>query len=385
VFGRAWKIGSIGGIDIRVDTSWLILAVLIVYSGWVQFNSFADMGSGEALGLAVIWAVLLFASVLVHELAHALVARSRGLEVLGITLFLFGGATSTRLDRGPGDEFLVTVVGPLTSAVFGVLLWVLPAATGILGTPFGDMVRRTGWWNLILAGFNLLPGFPLDGGRVLRSIVWRVTGDPDRATEIAARVGQVVAAGMIAVGLVLALRNELFAGVWLVILASMLFQGARAAAGQPRVRRALAGGTVGDAMGPPPDLVPAGITLSEVLDRYLRGHEDESFPVVEDGRLVGLLTFQSASRVGRDDPLRPVRDAMLPVPETRITRPDERLDALLERIGDGRDAVVIEDGRVVGSISIADMNRWLNNRFVRRDAPPPGPAAHDTPPRPDVP
>jgi Zn-dependent protease/CBS domain-containing protein len=357
VFGRAWRIGSIGGVDIRVDSSWVVIAALITYSEWVRFTDAGfGLSHGTALGVAIFAAGLFFGSVLAHELAHAGMARARGIQVMGITLFLYGGATSARVEeKGPGSEFLVTVVGPGTSFALAAIFWVLGRHTG---RPFDAAFQDLARVNAILAVFNLVPGFPLDGGRILRSIIWKVTGSLDRATQIAAICGQVVGAGLIAAGLVQFASGSNPFALWLAFIGFFLLQAARGSARFQRVRQALAGGTVAQAMRPPPLAIPAQMSLSQAFDMYLRGRETELFPVVDGDRVVGMLSFDAARTVGQHDPLRPVRDAMLPLDESLIVRSDERLDVVSDRLT-GHEAMVADDGRLVGTISTADLNRWL--------------------------
>ena len=361
MFGKAWKIGRIGGIDIRVDASWAFLAIFIVYTWWVAFTSPPlDIASGTALALGVLAALLFFGSILAHELAHAAMARARGLPVSGIRLFLFGGATGVE-ERGPADEFLVTAVGPLTSLAVGVL-YIGISRLDVVNVPLAGALDYLGRLNLFLALLNALPGFPLDGGRVLRAIAWKVTGDQARATSIAARVGMVVAVGLVVFGLWQVSRaNDDVYGIWFVFIGFFVFQGARSAEQQGRLRSLLRTGSVGDAMRAPAEAIPAGLSLSEAYDRFLRGHEEETFPVADGDRIVGMLDFGSARRVGGEDPLRPVRDAMLPVEEGRTVRADERLDRVLERVIGG-EVAVLRDGELVGTLSVEDVDRWLRSR-----------------------
>src|SRR5260221_404175 len=176
MFGTSWQVGRIAGIQVRVDSSWVVIALLITYSMYLRFAFlYKDLSTGAAAGIAILAAVLFFGSILVHELAHALVSRARGIQVQDITLFLFGGATRARVEsRGPGDEFLIAVVGPLTSVGVAALFWAVDVfARGALPRPLIGMFGYLAWVNLLLAGFNLVPGFPLDGGRLLRSVGWR--------------------------------------------------------------------------------------------------------------------------------------------------------------------------------------------------------------------
>ena len=203
MFGTSWRVGRMAGIEVRVDSSWVVIALLITYSMYLRLSGlYPELSGGGAVGLAILSAVLFFGSVLVHELAHALVAQARGIRVQDITLFLFGGATRARVEsRGPGDEFLIAVVGPLTSGLLAGLF-------GIVATLGRDLLSRSvagtfgylAWTNLVLAAFNLVPGFPLDGGRLLRSAIWKATGSLPRATRIASVAGQGVGWLLVAAG-----------------------------------------------------------------------------------------------------------------------------------------------------------------------------------------
>jgi len=173
MFGTSWRVARIAGIEVRVDSSWVVIALLITYSMYLRFSIlYKSLSTGAAVGVAILAAVLFFGSVLIHELAHALVSRARGIRVQDITLFLFGGATRARVEsRGPGDEFLIAVVGPLTSGLLAALFWAVEVfARGALPRSLIGMFGYLAWINLLLAGFNLVPGFPLDGGRLLRSV-----------------------------------------------------------------------------------------------------------------------------------------------------------------------------------------------------------------------
>ena len=227
----SFKLGTIDGIDIRIHYTWLLAYLLIA---WSLAMGYFPM-SGESASSVTYWALgavaalLLFVSVLLHELAHSLVARARGLRVDSITLFIFGGVSTISGEaRTARDEFLIAVVGPLTSLALAGLFWaienVLPAETAT-GAIAGYLASA----NLLLGLFNLVPGFPLDGGRVLRSIIWAVTGDMVRATRIASYVGQAVAVVLIAWGAVSALRGDVFGGLWIGFIGWFLNSGAQEA------------------------------------------------------------------------------------------------------------------------------------------------------------
>lgn len=366
MFGKAWKIGSIGGIPIRVDSSWIWIAVFVIYSLYARLEAIYHhlMLGAAALGaLAVLGAALFFGSILLHELAHAGMARALRIPVEGITLFFLGGATSTGdEDRGPKAEFLVSVVGPLASLAAGGAFWALSRVIETSNTPLAGLLGYVGWWGVAIAIFNLVPGFPLDGGRVLLAIVWRVTGSRGLATRIAAGVGLAIGALMVLGGMAEITMRGNFFGLWLVFIGVFLIQASRASAQQERLREALAGSAVADVMSPPPPAIPGELSLSEALDNFLRGHEDEQFPVAENGAIRGLLTFESARQIGQHDPLRPVRDAMLPLSGILVVAPGDPLTRVSHRLGPGRAALVLDHGALVGAVTAGDVGRWLQRR-----------------------
>ena len=364
VFGRSWRIGTIGGIPINVDSSWVWIAVLVVYSLWSRFDvSYGYVQTGPALAYAILGAALFFGSVFLHELAHAVVARASGIQVLGITLVFFGGFTSARSDeKGPGPAFAIAAVGPGTSLALGALYWALSNATVSAGAPLSGLFGYVAFVNLLMAGFNVLPGLPLDGGRMLEAAVWRLTRSRERAAQVAAVAGMGVAGLLVAAALFFVSKNEPFLGIWLLIIASFIFQAARGSRQQIFLRKRLSAATVADAMDPPPPAVPADMTLSEALDRFLRGHEHEAFPVVEEGRVIGMVSFGSAREVGMHDPLRPARDAVIPLENVLTTSPDEPLDHVAARLGAGQAALVLRDGALVGAITGGGLARWAAAR-----------------------
>jgi Zn-dependent protease/predicted transcriptional regulator len=363
MFGRAWKIGTVGGIPVNVDSSWVWVAVLAVYSLWSQLGlRFPELAAFDAFALAVGSAALFFGSVFLHEVAHAVAARLNDIEVTGITLVFFGGFTSTRADeRGPWPAFVIAAAGPLTSFALALVFVLLGHALDATNPPLGGAIAYVGAINGLMAAFNVLPGFPLDGGRMLEAATWGITRNHDRGTRVAAGAGMAVAVGLIAFAVleVTRYRGNLVWSLWLVTIASLIFQGARAARQQLGMRSRMSGVSVGEAMDPPPVAVPADMTLSEALDRYLRGHEMETFPVIgPGGTVVGVITFESARRVGMRDPLRSVRDALIPLSDVLTVQEEEPLDRAVMHLGPGRGALVLRDGRLVGTITGRSVGRW---------------------------
>lgn len=374
VLGRPWKLATIRGVPVFVDPSWVWIAALVTYSLWARLAAHhPGVDSLTALAFAVLGSALFFGSVFLHEGAHAVAARAYGIEVQGITLVLFGGFTSARAEaRGPMPAFVIAAVGPATSLGLAGLFWALTRLTdhwvpapGLGGAwaPLPGILGYLGWVNLLMAGFNVLPGLPLDGGRMLRSLIWRLSGRQEVATRVAAWIGMGLGAALIGLALLELGRGERFGAVWLLIIGLFILQGARTSGRAAAVERRLAAGRVADAMDPPPPAVPADLSLSEALDRFLRGHEDEAFPVVEDGHVIGMVSFGSAREIGAVDPLRPVREALIPLTEILIVAPDEPLDRVAERLGTShRAALVLREGRLVGMITVGGLYRWAMGR-----------------------
>lgn len=383
--GRGWKIGSIGGIPIRLDSSWIWIALLFTYTRYVNVRLGATTGDhGSAIALALVSAVLFFGSVLVHELAHAVTARLLGIPVGGITLVFWGGFTETRAeDRGPRGEFLVSAAGPASSLALAGVFWLLSKAAAGSDPSIPEMFGWLGRINLILAALNSLPGFPLDGGRAFLAGVWKVTGDRRKASRAAAAAGLTIGialAGIATLLLFVGGGEDLDLSIYGFFIAWWMISAARASERRLLVRESLASGTAADAMQPPPPGVPADLSLSEALDRYLRGHEDESFPVVDQSQAVlGMVSFRSARRIGAEDPLRPVRDGMIPIGDVRTVQAGDPLDVVVDALASGGAALVLEGDRLVGSIGSRDLETWLGGGSVSSRSS----SVSSIPPRPD--
>jgi Zn-dependent protease len=358
MFGRGFRIVTIRGVPVNVDSSWIWIAVLAVYTLWSRFDArFPELSTGEALGFGALCAMLFFGSVFLHEGAHAVTARLSGIEVEGITLVFFGGFTSARSEsRGPWPAFWIAGLGPATSLALGATFYVIANVSE--RTPITEAFAIVAAVNLFMAAFNVLPGLPLDGGRMLQSIVWGITRDQAKGTRVAAWGGMVVGALVIALAIREVVDQDLFGAVWLGLIGMFIFQGARASEQRIGLGRRLAAGTVADAMDPPPPAVPAELSLSETLDRFLRGHEGEAFPVVENGRVIGMISFKSARELGARDPLRPARDARIPLEQVLVARPEEPLDQVSDRLGSEGAALVLHDGTLVGAITGTGVYRW---------------------------
>ena len=357
------RLGRAFGIEVRIDPSWLVIAFLVAWSFYAQFGlEFPGLESEANVLLAAGSVVVFFGSVLLHELSHSVVARRLGIPVEGITLFLFGGVTKTKMEaRQPRDEFLIAVVGPVTSLALAGLLWLVVNLTGdAFPEPVQYALGYLGWLNLALGVFNLLPGFPLDGGRVLRSILWRVTGSLTRATQGAAWGGRIIAMIMIGFGLLSVFQGDL-GGLWLAAIGWFLLQAATAADQDAMLRRLLREVRASDLMSPNLVTIPSNATIREAVDEYFLRYDHSAFPVVEEER-TGLLTLKAVRQIPREQwEIRQVWTATTNLEETCTVGPDTPMDEVMERMRqDGQDRVLVVDAdQVRGIITSQDIVRWV--------------------------
>jgi Zn-dependent protease/predicted transcriptional regulator len=365
MFGTSWRVGRIAGIEVRVDSSWVVIALLITYSMYLRTSVlYPELSGGGAVVLGIAATVLFFGSVLVHELAHAVVSQARGIRVQDITLFLFGGATRAKVDsRGPSDEFLIALVGPLTSGLLaGLFAVVAGLGGGYLSRPLEGTFGYLAWTNLLLAGFNLVPGFPLDGGRLLRAAIWRATGSLGRATRVASAAGQGVGWLLVAAGVGWLLAGDLAGGIWFGFIGWFLVQAARSSYQELQLRDLLRGVEAEDVMAANLVRIPPELSLQDAVDDYFMRYDHSAFPVEEQGRTIGLLTLRGVRRVPREQwPTSRVRDHMVPLGDQVVVAPDARMDGVLGKLqdGDAGRVLVVQDGEVVGIITPTDLARWL--------------------------
>lgn len=363
--GNGIKLGRWFGIEVTIDLSWLVIAFLVSWSFYsVYITEFPTLQTSRAIVLGGSTALLFFLSVLLHELSHSVVARSLGIPVEGITLFVFGGVTRTTQEaRSPGQELAVAIVGPLTSVALAGIFWALVELTGDLFAPsvaFG--LGYLGWINLAVGVFNMLPGFPLDGGRVLRSILWKATGSAGRATTAAAGAGRVLGAMLIAVGILVVFGGNL-GGLWYAAIGWFLMQAATGAGQEVVLQRMLRGVTAGDLMSPNPVTLPATATLRDAVDDHFLRYDHSAFPVEDEtGAIVGILTLRAVRQVPRDQwELRQAWAAMTPIEDACTVGGDLPMDEVLQRLRehDHERVLVVESGRVVGIITARDISRWV--------------------------
>ena len=386
--GRGWRLGRIGGVPVYADPSILLIAGLVSLNLWVAFGDqtrFPELSPGAAVGFSLLSAALFILSILAHELAHAVAFRARGVPVAGITLYMLGGATeATGEVKSAGDEFLAAVVGPATTAGLWLLFRTLHGAWGAtLPHAARSMFGYLGFVNGIMAVFNMLPGFPLDGGRILLAVLWKVIGDRARAFRITARVGQGVALAVIAGAVGLALNTgDLAVGLWPAFIGFFLFRSATASLVQGELRRRLETMTASQVMSAPPPSIDATMPVAQAMERYLVGHDGEAFPVMEGGHVVGFVS----PRTARGIPLNhPIRDAATGSGGTIEASPGEPMAVVMARLRDrrGHTVLVVDGGRLVGVIEEEDLARLLTHR--QRRPPARVPRSAPIPPRPDGP
>jgi Zn-dependent protease/CBS domain-containing protein len=364
-------IGRIAGIRIGLNWSWFVVFGLIAWS--LAVAVFPDqnpgLGKGTYVAMAIVAAALFFTSLLMHELGHALQALRDGVEIEGITLWLFGGVAQLR-GRLPSAaaELRIALAGPLVSLVLGGL-FVLIAVLAPLPPEVDGVFAWLGYINLTLLVFNLLPALPLDGGRVLRALLWRARRDFRAATQTAAQIGRGFGMLFIGAGLFLFIFEGQFSGAWFAFIGWFLLQAAGAEARQADVQEAFRGMHVRELMTPDPVTVPPDLPLDRLVDEVLMQRRFTTYPVLENGRAVGLLPFRCVAQVPRAEwPSRTVRDCMLPRADVPVVDPDDDLIAALGRldVGGANRALVIDDGdRFVGLLSPTDVVRALELRTAR--------------------
>jgi len=366
------KLGRIFGIDIGLHYSWFLIALLIVFSISSEFRTNnPQWGAGVILSLAVVTALLFFVSLVLHELAHSIVAASSGLPVKEITLFALGGVS--QIEKNPTSarlEFWMAFVGPLTSAVIGgICLLAARAVGGASSDPWMAMLLWLGYINLSLAAFNLIPGYPLDGGRVLRAIIWWNTGDADRSTRAAAKAGQVVAIAFIAFGIFRFFGGAGVGGLWIAFIGWFLLQAARESYVQVGLAHALEGVRVADVMTRDCPMVDGRLNLQNFVEQELLRTGRRCFVVAEKGELTGLVTPHEIKQIDRAKwPLMTLHDVMRPISDLRSVAPDASLQSALELMSrdDVNQLPVVSNGHLEGMLSRAQLLTYLQTHAELR-------------------
>ena len=365
------RIGKIAGIDIYINVSWIIILVLLTVSlatGWFP-QLYPGWSTATYWIVGFISSILLFVSVLLHELAHSLVARRRGLPVKNITLFIFGGVSNIeREPTSPGVEFQMAFVGPLASIVIGVVCFLLQLplrGTRLPLEALEGILFYLAVTNVLLGVFNLIPGFPLDGGRVLHSIIWKITGSMRQATRVATITGQVIAYLFILLGVWLFFTGSVLNGIWLGFIGWFLLSAAQSANSQVMLESVLRGVTVGEVLNPKPMTVPASISLQKLVDEYFLPSGLRSALVMQADQLAGLITLSDIRPVPREQWGQvPVGHAMFPLERLHVVQPQQSLnDVLLFMAGrDVNQLPVVQNGALLGIVSRDAIVRSLEVR-----------------------
>ncbi len=366
LFG-GFSLGRWFGFEVRIDYSWFIIFLLVVWTLSAQVFPREMRGYPESLywvmgGTA---ALLLFLSVLLHELSHSAVARTRGIEVRGITLFIFGGVAQTSMEaRRPVDEFLLTAAGPLASVLLAGVFYGIAVLADFAGWPAPVIEVADYLWylNLALAVFNLIPGFPLDGGRLLRSAIWKVTGSLRKATRWATAAGRGFGFLIVLGGLWFLTQGLLLNGLWFAFIGWFLANAAANSWRQFQAQQILAGVPVASALPPLPPPVGAERLLSEVIDEPFLRDGFGAVPVLRDGDLVGVLSVEDVAEVppaARASTR--VEAVMTPLDEVPSVPAGLDLDHVLGRLRSGDDVriLVVDGNRLVGILTPHDVAAWL--------------------------
>lgn len=368
MFGYSFPLLRIFGFEVRVDPSWFIIALLVTWS--LATGLFPALQPGlppsSYWAMGAIGAAGLFASIVLHELSHSLTARRLGVQIRSITLFIFGGvAEMAEEPRSAKEEFLVAIAGPLASIgiAFACLAAdVVSTAAGI--PPQVVLVLRYLWWvNLLLVVFNLVPAFPLDGGRVLRSILWRFKGDLNWATRITSSLGAGFGIALIALGVVNVIRGQLIGGLWWVLIGMFLRAAAAGSYRQLLARNALQGQSIDRFMSRHVHTVPADITLSDLVEKHVYRHHHTLFPVVMQDRLVGCVSLRDIQNVPRDQwSFQTVADVAEPCGDDNTIAPHAEASEALNRMSrSGRSKLmVVQDHHLQGILSLKDLLRFMS-------------------------
>jgi Zn-dependent protease len=363
----SWRIGRIFGIDFYVDSSWFVILILFT---WILATSYfpSQLPNWPPLRLwifGLLTSVIVFASVLAHELAHSLVAIKHGVTVKSITLFILGGVAQISSEpREPLQEFVMAVVGPLTSFILSAFFF-LGSLVGLFVSPaLVAIMSYLALINLVLGLFNLLPGFPMDGGRVLRALVWKATGDLKKATKIASVSGQVFAFVLMGLGIFQVLMGGL-SGLWLVFVGWFLHSAAVRSYQQVRVETRLKGVSAGELMNENFKTIPSDLTVAQLVDDYIFKRKERVFVVTDEGQLQGIVCLEDVKATPRSEwPRTTAGNIMTPRVELKSVTPETSGEDVLKSLAekDVHQVPVMIGDRVAGLIRRSDVLRYIKLR-----------------------
>lgn len=368
MFGKRVKLFKLLGFEVRLDVSWLIIAVLVTWSlaSGVFPYLYPGLDRNTYWIIGVVGALGLFISIVAHEFSHSLVARRYGIHMKGITLFVFGGVAEME-DEPPTAraEFMMAIAGPLSSMIIGAVFYLIHLWGESIdwSTPVNAVIFYIAYINGILAAFNLLPAFPLDGGRVLRSILWGLKGNLQWATRISATVGSGFALGLMFLGVLQFIGGNIIGGVWMFLIGMFLRNAAQMSYQQLLVRKALEGEPVRRFMTANPVTVQSSITVEKLVEEYIFKYQYRMFPVMAGEELVGCITTRQLKEIPRETWSRQtVREAALPCSADNTISPStDAMKALakMNQTGVSR-LLVVENSRLVGLVTLKDLLNFLS-------------------------
>jgi Zn-dependent protease/predicted transcriptional regulator len=372
MFGKQLNLFKLFGFQVKIDFSWVFIAVLIAWSLSTGLFPFQYKGFSTRTYwiMGIIGVLGLFLSIIIHEFAHSLAARRYGMHMKGITLFIFGGmAEMSDEPPSPRAEFMMAVVGPVTSILLAGVFYVIYIASATQGqpNPVNGVVQYLAFINALLAAFNVVPAFPLDGGRMLRSVLWGVKGDLRWATRVSARIGSGFGILLIGFGIFNVFAGNFIGGMWWFLIGMFLYSAAKMSYQQLLTRRALEGESVRRFMKSDPITVPPDMTIKQLVEDYVYAFHHKLYPVVDgSGRLDGCITTQQIKEVPREEwNQKRVGDLKNPCSgENTLSADTDAVEALslMNRTGASR-LMVTENGRLVGVVTLKDMLKFLSLRI----------------------
>lgn len=368
MFQRSVKLFKLLGFEVKIDLSWIIIAALIVWSlstGLFPFQ-YKNLSIRTYWLMGITGALGLFLSIIAHELSHSIVAKKHGMHMKGITLFIFGGvAEMTEEPVSPKAEFAMAVVGPISSLAIAFILYgIYRVSEGIISTPVQGVIRYLAWINGILAVFNMVPAFPLDGGRVLRSFLWEWKKNLQAATRITSKIGAGFGIVLIILGVFNIFNRNFIGGMWWVLIGMFLHSAARMSYQQLLVRKALEGEPVERFMKADPITVPPSITIEKLVEEYVYRYHHKLFPVVDNDKLIGCVTTRQVKDVSRENWAQTtVGDIAEGCSDDNTISPEtDAVKALKSMHGTGSSRLMVVEGKdkLVGIISLKDIMNWLS-------------------------
>jgi Zn-dependent protease/predicted transcriptional regulator len=364
----SWRIGSLFGIDIRIDSSWIIIFTFVSWAlaSFYFPNRFAGWPRWQYWAVGVVTSLLFFASVLGHELTHSLVAMRQGEEVRSITLFILGGVAELKGEpESPFKEFSMAFVGPLSSMIIALFFWAISLVVRDFSQPLWGLTRYLAFINLIVAIFNLIPGFPMDGGRVLRAIVWRVTGNLRKATRIASSTGQGIAFLFIVFGIFLIFSKALFNGLWMVFIGWFIHSAAARGYKQVVMKDMLKDIRAKDLMDREFETVSPDLPLQDLIEEHILKKRQRAFLVFEKGELDGIISLDDVKAVPKENwATTRVAEIMTPKERLETVSPEDDGSSVLAKLtGKNVNQVpVVKGGKVEGMLGRSGVLQFMQLR-----------------------